>query len=89
MSQFGAALKRVADAGAPLFQSLNDAQKQRFKFLAHVLRPRWMADGGFWQADPEFGNPRDGRHGMMGRDKDGGEPQGKPGLDTDEDSEKL
>src|ERR1700733_9819541 len=27
LSQFGTALKHVADAGAPLYQSLNDAQK--------------------------------------------------------------
>jgi zinc resistance-associated protein len=87
LSQFGAALKRVADAGTPLFQSLNDAQKQRFRFLAHILRPRWMADGGFW--NPEFGSPREGRHGMMGRDSDGSGPDGKPSLETDEDSERL
>ena len=90
MSQFGAALKRVAEAGAPLFQSLSDAQKHRFKFLAHILRPHWMAGDGFWQARPEYGSPHEGRtHGMMGRDNDGGEPPSKPGLDNDEDSEKL
>ena len=39
LSKAGAALKRIADAGAPLFQSLDDAQKHRFKMLAHLLRP--------------------------------------------------
>ena len=33
MSQFGAALKNVADMGAPLYQSLNDAQKHQFSLL--------------------------------------------------------
>jgi zinc resistance-associated protein len=39
MAKTGAALKRVADAGAPLYQSLDDAQKNRFKILARMLRP--------------------------------------------------
>jgi zinc resistance-associated protein len=52
MSQRGAALKRVADAGAPLYQSLNDAQKHRFTILARILRPHHhMHDGmgGGWR----------------------------------------
>jgi zinc resistance-associated protein len=47
LSQFGTALKHVADTGAPLYQSLNDGQKRRFGMLAHILRPHWMAHGGF------------------------------------------
>ena len=39
MAKTSAALKRVADAGAPLYQSLDDAQKNRFKILARMLRP--------------------------------------------------
>jgi zinc resistance-associated protein len=39
MAKAGDALKRVAEAGAPLYQSLNDAQKNRFKILARMLRP--------------------------------------------------
>ncbi|MGB6501919.1 MAG: hypothetical protein WBE99_00465, partial [Xanthobacteraceae bacterium] len=35
----GTALKKVADAGAPLYQSLNDDQKARFMKLARILRP--------------------------------------------------
>ena len=31
----GAALKQLADAAAPLYQSLDDAQKNRFRILAH------------------------------------------------------
>jgi len=47
MTRLSAALKGVANAGAPLYQSLSDAQKRRFTFLAHVLRPHWMHGGGF------------------------------------------
>jgi zinc resistance-associated protein len=39
LAQRGTALKKVADAGAPLYQSLTDAQKGRFKVLARMLRP--------------------------------------------------
>jgi hypothetical protein len=39
MSKTSAALKRIADTGAPLYQSLNDAQKNRFSKLARILRP--------------------------------------------------
>jgi hypothetical protein len=39
MAETSAALKRIADAGIPLYQSLDDAQKVRFKILARMLRP--------------------------------------------------
>jgi zinc resistance-associated protein len=39
MAKASAALKRIADTGAPLYQSLDDAQKARFKKLARMLRP--------------------------------------------------
>jgi hypothetical protein len=39
MSKRSAALKKIADAGAPLYQSLNDDQKSRFMKLARLLRP--------------------------------------------------
>jgi len=39
MSMASAALKKVADAGAPLYQSLDDTQKARFMQLARILRP--------------------------------------------------
>ncbi len=53
LSKAGAALKKVADTGAPLYQSLSDAQKARFTRLAHMLRPHLRRfafnerDGGF------------------------------------------
>jgi len=39
MAKHSAALKKVADASAPLYQSLNDDQKSRFVKLARILRP--------------------------------------------------
>ena len=39
MAKSSVVLKRIADTGAPLYQSLNDAQKERFKKLARMLRP--------------------------------------------------
>jgi hypothetical protein len=36
-----AALKRYADAAAPLYQSLDDGQKRRFDVLSQVARPRF------------------------------------------------
>lgn len=49
MTARGTALKQVADAAAPLYQSLDDAQKQRFTRLARL-------DG------PQFGNRQHWRH---------------------------
>ncbi|MGH6673412.1 MAG: Spy/CpxP family protein refolding chaperone [Xanthobacteraceae bacterium] len=43
MAKTSAALKKVADAGAPLYQSLTDAQKVRFKVLSRMLRPHRRA----------------------------------------------
>jgi hypothetical protein len=37
LSNVGATLKRLADAQEPLYQSLDDSQKNRFKLLARVL----------------------------------------------------
>ncbi|MGB7884975.1 MAG: Spy/CpxP family protein refolding chaperone [Xanthobacteraceae bacterium] len=51
MAKTSAALKKVAEAGAPLYQSLDDAQKGRFTMLARILRPhhpgfeRWRRFG--------------------------------------------
>lgn len=40
MAKTSAALKKISDAGAPLYQSLTDAQKERFKMLARILHPQ-------------------------------------------------
>jgi len=45
MSKAAVALKQIADAGAPLYQSLDDAQKARFTILARMLRPHPMRAG--------------------------------------------
>jgi LTXXQ motif family protein len=48
LAKLSAALKHIADTGTPLYQSLNNAQKERFQKLARVLRPhhRHAWDGG-------------------------------------------
>ena len=45
MAKSSAALKKIADAGAPLYQSLNDDQKGRFMRLARMLRPHHRMHG--------------------------------------------
>jgi len=55
LSRRAAAFKQLADTAAPLYKSLDDAQKRRFLILARMLRPR-----------PQFAAWRD--HGDMGRD---------------------
>ena len=42
MSKRGAALKAITDTGAPLYQSLDDAQKNRFRILARFGRHHHM-----------------------------------------------
>lgn len=54
MAKRSAALKKVADTGAPLYQSLNDAQKHRFMVLARILRPHPRM-GAFMQHGMRFG----------------------------------
>lgn len=81
MAKMSAALKKVADTGAPLYQSLDDTQKGRFMALAHMLRPHHrmhalMHHG--WGNGDRFGEGygHDGRgfgsHGMrrLGQDDD-------------------
>jgi zinc resistance-associated protein len=40
LAKAGVALKGLADAQAPLYTSLDDAQKRRFSILSHFLAPR-------------------------------------------------
>ena len=42
MSKRGATLKQIADTAAPLYQSLDDAQKNRFRILARFGRHHHM-----------------------------------------------
>jgi hypothetical protein len=80
---FGFGLKQLAEVGTPLYQSLSDAQKRRFAFLARILRPHWMG-GGMGEEHHGFENRRrGGPHGMMDWD---GERRGMMGPDSDDDS---
>src|SRR5580658_7444825 len=45
MTKTSAALKQVADAGEPLYSSLSDAQKGRFKVLTRLLEPKLLMMG--------------------------------------------
>ncbi len=72
MAKRSAALKQLADTGAPLYQSLSDAQKERFKILAHSLRPHHHHFA--WHRGGE-GGWRDGR----GEGQDGGHEGGHDG----------
>jgi hypothetical protein len=78
MSKASTALKHIADAGLPLYQSLTDAQKNRFTMLARILRPHHHMhagnDGGWRQGQ---GNGRDG-HGW-GQSRRFGENGSGPG----------
>jgi zinc resistance-associated protein len=48
LTKSGAALKSYADAAAPLYQSLDDGQKQRFAVLSRVGRPNFHRFA-FWR----------------------------------------
>jgi zinc resistance-associated protein len=50
MEQRGAALKKLATAAGPLYQSLNDAQKHRFVVLARLAGSRF----GHWHGRHEW-----------------------------------
>jgi zinc resistance-associated protein len=72
MQARGAALKKVADAAGPLYNSLDDAQKHRFVLLARMLRPHGGM-GEFGERRGPGGRGPDGRgpgwhRGMMGPD---------------------
>jgi hypothetical protein len=80
MAKTSAALRKVAETGAPLYQSLTDAQKERFKTLARVLRPHprqfaFNEGNGGWR---HGGRGMDGmdhggrRHGRQDGDGNGG-----------------
>jgi len=69
MSKTSAALKKIADAGAPLYQSLDDGQKGRFMMLARILRPHHGMrgeNGQGWRHAEGYGRGGDGRGGNQG-----------------------
>jgi hypothetical protein len=71
MQSRGAALKKFADAAAPLYASLNDAQKHRFMMLARL--------GGRFGDDHHGWRRGHGRHGMGGWHHHRGPRFGGPG----------
>ena len=82
MAKASVALKKVADAGAPLYQSLTDEQKARFRTLGRILGPhrRHMAfneGNGGWRG---HGFGRDGQgFGHHRSDLNDGDNGGGPG----------
>lgn len=59
MAKVSAAMKRIADSGAPLYMSLDDAQKGRFMKLARMLRPHHHhlhGRFGGWRGEHRFGS---------------------------------
>ena len=69
MAKGSAALKKVADAGAPLYQSLNDDQKARFMKLARILRPHphmhAFMERDWRQGEGDGGAGQSGEHGWQ------------------------
>ncbi|MBS7545176.1 Spy/CpxP family protein refolding chaperone [Ancylobacter oerskovii] len=77
----GTALKQLAEAAAPLYQSLDDAQKHRFNVLFREAQGERMAE---WRHDRHHGPQRGhgwerGERRDFGRPPHGG-PAGGPGL---------
>ncbi len=72
MSARGAAIEKVADAGKPLYASLDDSQKRRFVMLGHAL---FMMGHGHPGAEMMhgmgmMGHRATGHEGMMGGESD-------------------
>lgn len=68
----GAALKRLADTLAPIYQSFDDGQKRRFTILARFMRPH-PRHYGLGRGD------MDGRSGIRGSDNFHASPHGYGG----------
>jgi zinc resistance-associated protein len=58
VSARGAALKRLADATGPLYQSLDDAQKGRFQLLERMARHQHREHFAFWREHREHHEER-------------------------------
>ena len=102
MTKSSAALKHIADAGKPLYASLDDAQKGRFHRLASMLRPHhhWHVrylegpEGPGWRDGQEGGGPMWGHRWRRSGEDDGGQggmhrmmDEGHPMMDEGQDSE--
>jgi zinc resistance-associated protein len=85
MAKASAILKRIAETGQPLYMSLTDPQKERFRKLAHMLRPHhhhmhgrfdehgqgWRDGQGYGRGDDERGGRFEHHSQRLGRDGDG------------------
>jgi hypothetical protein len=54
----GAALKKLADATGPLYQSLDDSQKERFQLLVRMMHRHHHDRFASWREHREEGNGR-------------------------------
>jgi hypothetical protein len=75
MEQTGASLKAVADAAAPLYASLDDAQKKRFRVMAH-FEGRRFAQGYGRHGGHEWGRHHHFRQMMKHHGPERGGPAG-------------
>ena len=64
MTKAGESLRRLADAQEPLYQSLDESQKNRFQILSRVIRQSYLAQM------RGHGDMMQGHHGMMQRHHD-------------------
>jgi len=80
----GTALKRLADAAAPLYQSLDEGQKRRFAMLSRFVRPRAQHPG-MWRGEQRGpdGFRDDGPRGFRGDDGRGRGPMHRGDDDSD------
>lgn len=91
MAKRSAVLKHIAETGAPLYQSLDDAQKNRFRTLARILRPHHHMharfEGGGWRQGPGQDGAPAGRRwwqhdgSRSGQDQDGAQMHRMIGSD--------
>lgn len=73
LSTRGAALKRLADAAAPLYQSLDDGQKRRFRVLSRPMGQHHQHHFGFGRGDRGPSDMMHGPGGMMRGGDDSGD----------------
>ncbi len=76
LSKAGAALKQLADTGMPLYQSLDDAQKHRFRILARMLRPHHHMHASNEGYGQRWRQGYEGPDGNQGGNQGGGQWQG-------------
>ena len=90
MSARGAAIEKVAEAGKPLYASLDDSQKRRFVMLGHALFMVGHGHPGMAMMHGMMGRGAMGREGMMGERSDRMEGMGhesdEQGSDDEEDN---